>query len=157
MTVWIVNPFDNLPAEGYRPQRYWLMAEAFAAAGHDVTLWTQDWSHARKTRRKERPSGKAFALRFVHVPGYRRNICFRRMPGTGRWRRGLRRGRSLWWFPALRFSSAAKCGGSALMSGRNMWWTSWTPGRRRSNVSCPDGRFSGCGWSQRATTVAPPG
>lgn len=79
MTVWIVNPFDNLPAEGYRPQRYWLMAEAFAAAGHDVTLWTQDWSHARKTRRKERPSGKAFALWFVHVPGYRRNICFRRI------------------------------------------------------------------------------
>ena len=37
MTVWIENPFDNLPAEGFRPQRYWLMAEAFAKAGHDVT------------------------------------------------------------------------------------------------------------------------
>lgn len=79
MTVWIVNPFDNLPTEGYRPQRYWLMAEAFAAAGHDVTLWTQDWSHAKKSRREECPPDGAFALRFVHVPGYRRNICFRRI------------------------------------------------------------------------------
>ena len=32
MTVWIVNPFDNLPPEGYRPQRYWLMSRAFAEA-----------------------------------------------------------------------------------------------------------------------------
>ena len=48
MNIWIINPFDNLPVEGYRPQRYWLMSEAFARAGHAVTLWTQDWSHARK-------------------------------------------------------------------------------------------------------------
>ena len=51
MTVWIVNPFDNLPLEGYRPQRYWLMAQAFAAAGHDVVYWTSDFSHANKAPR----------------------------------------------------------------------------------------------------------
>ena len=28
MVVWIQNPFDNLPAEGYRKQRYWLVCEA---------------------------------------------------------------------------------------------------------------------------------
>ena len=80
MTVWIVNPFDNLPVEGYRPQRYWLMAEAFVRAGHTVTCWTQDWSHARKDRRhlaKESPS--SFALKFVHVPSYRKNICLKRI------------------------------------------------------------------------------
>ena len=79
MTVWIVNPFDNLPTEGYRPQRYWLMAEAFAAAGHDVVLWTQDWSHAKKARRELLPSEAAFGLRYVHVPGYGRNICLKRL------------------------------------------------------------------------------
>lgn len=79
MTVWIVNPFDNLPTEGYRPQRYWLMAEAFAAAGHDVVLWTQDWSHAKKSRREPLPSGASFGLRYVHVPGYGRNICLKRL------------------------------------------------------------------------------
>ena len=80
MTVWIVNPFDNLPVEGYRPQRYWLMAEAFVRAGHAVTCWTQDWSHARKDERrlaKEGPS--SFALKFVHVPGYSKNICLKRI------------------------------------------------------------------------------
>ena len=81
MEVWIVNPFDNLPVEGYRPQRYWLMAEAFVRAGHRVTYWTQDWSHARKARRDvvgDAPP-PAFGLRFVPVPGYGRNICLKRI------------------------------------------------------------------------------
>lgn len=80
MRVWIVNPFDNLPDEGYRPQRYWMMSEAFARAGHEVTFWTQDWSHAKKARRTVRQdSGDGFKVRGVHVPGYGRNICLRRI------------------------------------------------------------------------------
>jgi glycosyltransferase involved in cell wall biosynthesis len=79
--VWIVNPFDNLPTEGFRPQRYWLMAGAFAAAGHDTVLWTQDWSHALKARRA--PSvfcgDGAFAVKPIPVPGYTKNISFRRL------------------------------------------------------------------------------
>ena len=51
MTVWIVNPFDNLPLEGYRPQRYWMMSRAFADAGHDVTLFTSDFNHTTKKKR----------------------------------------------------------------------------------------------------------
>jgi len=52
MNVWIVNPFDNLPMEGHRPQRYWMMARAFVRAGHSVTYWTSDFSHATKQKRK---------------------------------------------------------------------------------------------------------
>ena len=51
MVVWIQNPFDALPSEGSRKMRYWLLAEAFARAGHRVTLWTSDFSHATKRRR----------------------------------------------------------------------------------------------------------
>ena len=87
MNVWIVNPFDNLPVEGYRPQRYWLMSEAFARAGHRVTYWTQNWSHARKDERRltdgrtleELSVSLPFSLKFVRVPGYRRNICLKRI------------------------------------------------------------------------------
>ena len=79
MKIWIVNPFDNLPVEGFRPQRYWLMAEAFAGAGHDVVLWTQNWSHAKKARRPETPSGAPLELRYVPVPGYSRKISLRRI------------------------------------------------------------------------------
>ena len=58
MLVWIQNPFDNLPAEGYRKQRYWLMAEAFLRAGHRVVYWTSDFSHARKGKREEGRAGR---------------------------------------------------------------------------------------------------
>ena len=82
MTIWIINPFDNLPTEGSRPQRYWLMAEAFARAGHETLLWTQDWNHARKVRRDGAcggSDGRSFGLRYVHVPGYGKNISLKRI------------------------------------------------------------------------------
>ena len=51
MRVWIENPFDNHPAEGFRPQRYWLMAQAFVRAGHEVVLWTANFNHTTKRKR----------------------------------------------------------------------------------------------------------
>ena len=79
MKVWIENPFDNLPAEGFRPQRYWLMAEAFAKAGHDVTLWTSDFSHAKKAPRTILSSPDAFRLRLVRTLPYRSNVSLARI------------------------------------------------------------------------------
>ena len=84
MTVWIVNPFDNLPSEGYRPQRYWLMARAFAQAGHRTTYWTSDFSHAHKAPRKlDGIDGMAgacgFRMKFVPTKPYPTNICLRRI------------------------------------------------------------------------------
>ena len=79
MTVWIENPFDNLPAEGFRPQRYWLMAEAFARAGHDVTLWTSDFSHAKKAPRTLSKVEAPFRLMLVKTPPYSGNVSFRRI------------------------------------------------------------------------------
>ena len=81
MTVWIVNPFDNLPPEGYRPQRYWLMARAFAQAGHRVTYWTSDFSHAHKAPRqfKEEVAPEGFRLVLMPTKSYPTNICLRRI------------------------------------------------------------------------------
>ena len=80
MRVWIENPFDNLPTEGFRPQRYWLMAEAFARAGHDAVLWTADFNHTTKARRVHLSDAQhSFALEFVHEPPYASNVSFRRM------------------------------------------------------------------------------
>ena len=78
--VWIVNPFDNLPLEGYRPQRYWLMARTFVAKGHEVTYWTSDFSHARKQMRvlvHEVDAG--FAVKMVPTLKYPRNVCLKRV------------------------------------------------------------------------------
>ncbi|MBR4654813.1 MAG: glycosyltransferase family 4 protein [Kiritimatiellae bacterium] len=82
MTVWIVNPFDNLPPEGLRPQRYWLMARAFARAGHKVEYWSADFSHAYKQPRDPaRLIGvhEGIKLLLAHEPPYPRNICFKRL------------------------------------------------------------------------------
>ena len=79
MTVWIENPFDNLPAEGFRPQRYWLMAEAFAKAGHDVTLWTSDFSHAKKAPRILSKVEAPFRLKLIKTPPYSGNVSFKRI------------------------------------------------------------------------------
>ena len=79
MTVWIENPFDNLPAEGFRPQRYWLMAEAFAKAGHNVTLWTSDFSHAKKAPRTLSKVEAPFRLKLIKTPPYSGNVSFKRI------------------------------------------------------------------------------
>jgi glycosyltransferase involved in cell wall biosynthesis len=54
MTIWINNPFDFLPGEGARLQRYGLLAQAFAAAGHRVIWWSSDWDHFKKEKRTPR-------------------------------------------------------------------------------------------------------
>ena len=87
MKVWIVNPFDNLPQEGRRAQRYYLMARAFAAAGHEVVLWTSDFSHSGKCRRAA-PDGSPLPARFtadgfevrpIPTLPYSRNVSLRRL------------------------------------------------------------------------------
>jgi glycosyltransferase involved in cell wall biosynthesis len=52
MTIWINNPFDFLPGEGARLQRYGLLCRALAQAGHHVVWWTSDWNHLEKVRRE---------------------------------------------------------------------------------------------------------
>ena len=83
MTVWVQNPFDNLPSEGYRKQRYWLMAEAFVRAGHDVVYWTSDFSHARKGMRDEgrgtRDEESGIEVRKIPTLPYQKNVSLARI------------------------------------------------------------------------------
>ena len=93
MVVWVQNPFDSLPGEGSRKMRYWLMCEAFARAGHRVTFWTSDFSHATKRRRacakcgagaaEKSRSGEVekcgFEVRLVPTLPYSRNVSLARI------------------------------------------------------------------------------
>ena len=81
MVVWIQNPFDNLPSEGYRKQRYWLMCEAFVRAGHQVVFWTSDFSHAKKTKREEGRGKreKGIEVRLIPTLPYQKNVCLARI------------------------------------------------------------------------------
>jgi len=81
VTVWIQNPFDGLPCEGGRKQRYWLMSEAFLRAGHQVVYWTADFSHSSKDRRPPVPSDavpEGMEVRFVPTRPYPLNVCLAR-------------------------------------------------------------------------------
>lgn len=87
-TVWIANPFDNLPAEGAKPQRYALLARELASRGHRVVWWTSYFSHSRKGPRRG-PDGKPLPsawtesdgveMRLVPAPPYRSNVGFARI------------------------------------------------------------------------------
>lgn len=92
MRVWIENPFDNLPEEGFRPQRYWLMADAFSRAGHDTVLWTADFNHTTKARRLvSHETPRSFALELVHEPPYSRNLSLGRVLSHRSYARGWER------------------------------------------------------------------
>lgn len=81
MKVWIINPFDNLPLEGYRPMRFWLMACAFSRNGDDVTLWTGDFSHFAKRKRKFQTSATSIPFRLKILPTipYKSNVGIKRL------------------------------------------------------------------------------
>jgi glycosyltransferase involved in cell wall biosynthesis len=82
LTVWLVNPFDDIPGEGIPPLRYWSLARVLAARGHDVTWWTATWSHRRKAIRTA-PLGiredEGFAVRLVAVRPYEKNVSLARI------------------------------------------------------------------------------
>ena len=81
MKVWIQNPFDNLPVEGYRKQRFWLMAEAFVRAGHEVVLWTSDFNHMTKRKREiiGLSNDRTVELRLILTTPYRKNVGLERV------------------------------------------------------------------------------
>lgn len=91
-SVWIVNPFDNLPEEGAKPQRYSLLASEITGRGHGVVWWTASFSHSRKGRRmgadgKPLPAawerGDGVRMRLVDVPPYSGNVGLARMRSHG--------------------------------------------------------------------------
>ena len=88
MRVWIFKLSEFTPWDiqryGERKSRYSLLAEALVADGHSVMWWTDDFTHYAKERGhrfgkdhfEEVDSG--ITVRWIHSPGYERNVSFRR-------------------------------------------------------------------------------
>lgn len=83
MNIWLVYPYGSLPGEGLRPDRPNMVANALAAAGHQVTWWGSAFEHRSKTFRaqdwKEIVVSPKLTTRLVPVTGYKRNISFQRI------------------------------------------------------------------------------
>lgn len=78
LRVWLINPYGPLPSEGWRDYSFVVIGRTLAAAGHDVTWWTSNFSHHFKVFRStgwdSLPIVDGFTVKLVPTPGYRRNI-----------------------------------------------------------------------------------
>ena len=82
LSIWIVNPFDDVPGEGLPPLRYWSLARVLAERGHDVTWWTASWSHRRKAARSaafRACEEEGFDVKLVGVRPYAANVSLARL------------------------------------------------------------------------------
>jgi glycosyltransferase involved in cell wall biosynthesis len=82
LSIWIVNPFDDIPGENLPPMRYWSLARVLASRGHDVTWWTCTWSHRRKAIRavpRDIREDENFGVRLVAVRPYEKNVSLARL------------------------------------------------------------------------------
>lgn len=80
MRVWVCNPFDLLPGEGARLQRYGLLCRSLTEAGHRVVWWSSDFCHLSKRRRvSPGPDFGEVEIRLVPTRPYGRNISLSRV------------------------------------------------------------------------------
>lgn len=88
MRIWIYKLSEFTPWDieryGERKFRYTMLVEALVANGHEVVWWTDDFQHFKKEKghrfgkdhSEEVASG--ITVRWIHSPGYKRNVSFRR-------------------------------------------------------------------------------
>lgn len=83
MHIWIVNPYGNLPGEGWSPYRSTFLAEALAKNGHEVTWWVSNFEHRSKKVRPDAPNditiSRGFKLRVIPSTPYQGNISIDRI------------------------------------------------------------------------------
>lgn len=90
LTIWIFNPFDDVPVEG-QPQRYWTLAAELSKRGHKVVWWSSKFSHRRKVERRlgNKASELPFKLRLVACRPYFKNVSIARVLNHRDWGRVL--------------------------------------------------------------------
>jgi glycosyltransferase involved in cell wall biosynthesis len=83
MHVWLVNPHDAIPGEEWGYRHSIATARALDGAGHKVTWWATNFSHATKRFRSpgwsEIEVSPNFRVVLVPVPAYRRHVGLARL------------------------------------------------------------------------------
>lgn len=79
MEIWIVNLFDEFPSKGGYECRIFGLIRELESRGNNVTLWTSNWSHANKVRRKF-PNEEEIRAKVILIESmaYTSNIGLRR-------------------------------------------------------------------------------
>ena len=83
MNIWLVNPFDPLPGESFRPGRYAFMAKMLSEKNHKVTWWTSNFFHVTKQYRCSGADSLKIntnlTVKMISTPSYRNNVSFARL------------------------------------------------------------------------------
>jgi glycosyltransferase involved in cell wall biosynthesis len=81
--LWLINPYGNLPGEGWHVYRETLLAEALAAQGHEVVWWVSNFEHRSKTFRtsswQDIAVSKRFIIRIVPSTSYEKHVSLNRI------------------------------------------------------------------------------
>lgn len=83
LTVWIINPYGNIPGEGWRDYRSTLIANALTKAGHKIVWWVSNFEHRSKSFRfsgwKDIEVNPNFTIRVVPSTPYTSHISLSRI------------------------------------------------------------------------------
>ena len=83
MNIWLVNPFDSLPGESLRRDRYTFLTEMLAKSGHKVIWWSSNFHHATKSFRSQGQTsievGDNLRIILLKTPKYSKNISLARI------------------------------------------------------------------------------
>jgi len=83
MKIWIINPYGNLPNEGWREYRSTLIAEAFAKKDHEVVWWVSNFEHRSKKFRsnswKDIQVNDKYLIKLVPSSSYTSHISLARI------------------------------------------------------------------------------
>jgi glycosyltransferase involved in cell wall biosynthesis len=94
MKVWIVNPYGNLPDEGWREYRSTMLAKAFNKRGHEVIWWVSNFEHRSKKFRsdtwKDIQINDKYLIRLVPSTPYSSHISLARIKHERRYAKKLR-------------------------------------------------------------------
>lgn len=94
MKVWIINPYGNIPGEGWRTYRTTLIANAFTAKGHQVVTWVSNIQHRSKEKRaetwKDVDVNPDYLIKIVPSTPYSGHISFARIKYERNYARNLR-------------------------------------------------------------------
>ena len=85
MKFWLINPAEPTPVDpgAWRQRRMSLIADELVERGHEVLWWNSTFVHASKTHRYSVDTTvdvrQRYQIRFLHAPGYRRNVSLARI------------------------------------------------------------------------------
>lgn len=83
LKVWLINPYGNLPGDGWRDYRSTLIANAFTKYGHEVVWWVSNFDHRSKKFRSESwkdiQVNKGYLIKMVPTTSYVSHISLARI------------------------------------------------------------------------------